>query len=196
MDEQLSEYLRALYEQGQEHDSQKTDRLEPRRNLEPDSARLLALLVVALKARRLLELGTSNGYSTLWLADAARTTGGSVISVDIDPVRSAQAREHLTRTQLQDYVQLQTEDGATTLSRAEDHSLDMIFLNAERPAYPSYWPEVSRVLRPGGMLVLDNALSHAEEVRPFREILRREDRATEVLLRTGAGLLLVLIDPN
>ena len=74
----LAALLEQLHRDGVEHDSSKEDRLERLRNLEPDSAALLALLVRAIRARAMLELGTSNGYSTLWLADArAASVGGS-----------------------------------------------------------------------------------------------------------------------
>ena len=74
MEQQLSAYLEELHRSGHEHDAAKADRLERLRNLEPANARLLALLArAALAARRLLEfLGTSNGYSTLWLAPTLR----------------------------------------------------------------------------------------------------------------------------
>ncbi len=76
-----------LYRRGREHDAEKADRLARLRNVEPDTARLLAVLVRALEAKRLLELGTSNGYSTVLLADAARSVGGRVVSVDVDSTR-------------------------------------------------------------------------------------------------------------
>jgi predicted O-methyltransferase YrrM len=194
MNDQLSEYLDDLYRRGREHDAEKADRLERLRNVEPDTAQLLAVLVRALAARRLLELGTSNGYSTLWLADAARNVGGKVVSVDVDRSRSEQALEHLSNVQLQDYVELRTEDAALTLGDAADVSVDMIFLDAERPAYCAYWPDLLRVLRPGGLLVVDNVLSHAQEVRAFRELVKDEDTVTESLVPTGAGALLVVKD--
>jgi predicted O-methyltransferase YrrM len=194
MDVQLSEYLEDLYRRGHEHDAKKADRLERLRNVEPDTAQLLAVLVRALGAKRLLELGTSNGYSTLWFADAARSIDGSVLSVDVDPTRTAQAMEHLSHVQLQDYVELRTEDAALTLSHAADASVDMIFLDAERPAYCGYWPNLLRVLRPGGLLVVDNVLSHADEVQTFRKLVQDEDRVTEVVVPIGAGALLVVRD--
>jgi predicted O-methyltransferase YrrM len=196
MDEQLGEYLEVLYRNGRRHDAEKADRLERLRNVEPDTAQLLAVLVRALGAKRLLEVGTSNGYSTLWLADAARSIDGSVLSVDVDPTRTAQAMEHLAHVQLQDHVELRTEDAALTLSHAADASLDMIFLDAERPAYAGYWPDLLRVLRPGGLLVVDNVLSHADEVRALRKLVHDEDRVTEVVVPTGAGALLVVRDPG
>jgi predicted O-methyltransferase YrrM len=196
MDLQLSEYLEDLYRRGHEHDAEKADRLERLRNVEPDTAQLLAVLVRALGAKRLLELGTSNGYSTLWLADAARSVDGSVLSVDVDPTRTAQAIEHLSHVKLQDYVELRTEDGALTLSRAVEASLDMIFLDAERSAYCDYWTNLLRVLRPGGLLVVDNVLSHAEEVQAFRKLVQDEDGVTEAVVPIGAGVLLIVKDPS
>lgn len=194
MDEHLKVYLEDLYRCGHEHDAVKSDRLERLRNVEPDTAQLLALLVRTLEARRLLELGTSNGYSTLWLADAARSIGGRVLSVDVDSTRSAQAAKHLAHTQLHEYVELRTEDAALTLANAENVSHDMIFLDAERPAYTGYWPDLIRVLRPGGLLVVDNVISHASEVQAFRELVNNEPGVTEALVPTGAGALLIARD--
>ncbi len=194
MDEQLSEYLADLYRRGREHDAEKADRLARLRNVEPDTARLLAVLVRALEAKRLLELGTSNGYSTVWLADAARSVGGRVVSVDVDSTRTAQAEEHLSHVQLQGYVELRTEDAAMTLSQAADASVDMIFLDAERPAYSGYWPDLLRALRPGGLLAVDNVLSHVEEVKPFRDLVQDEDGVIESVVPVGAGVLLVVRD--
>jgi predicted O-methyltransferase YrrM len=196
VDEQLRAYLEDLYRRGNEHDAVKADRLERLRNVEPDTAGLLALLVRALEARRILELGTSNGYSTLWLADAARSVGGRVLSVDVDGARTAQAAKHLAHTRLHEYVELRTEDAALTLANAEDGSRDMIFLDAERPAYPGYWPDLIRVLRPGGLLAVDNVLSHASEVRAFRGLVSDEPGVTEALVPTGAGALLIVRDPR
>ena len=194
MDEQLKAYLEDMHRRGNEHDAVTSDRLQRLRNVEPDTAQLLALLVRALEARRILELGTSNGYSTLWLADAARSIGGRVLSVDVDSARTAQAAKHLSHMQLHEYVELRTEDAALTLARADDVSRDMIFLDAERPAYPGYWPDLIRVLRPGGLLVVDNVISHAGEVRAFRGLVGDEPRVTEALVPTGAGVLLILRD--
>ncbi len=134
MDSLLVELLEELYARGREHDAHRADRLDRLRNVEPDTARLLALLIRALAPRRLLELGTSNGYSTLWLADAARTVGGSLTSVEIDPARTAQARENLRRAALEDVVDLRVDDAGTVLSAGADGEWQFIFLDAERPA--------------------------------------------------------------
>jgi predicted O-methyltransferase YrrM len=88
MDEARRRLADELDAVSREHDLAQADRLARFRNVEPDTAELLAVLIRASGARRILELGTSNGYSTIWLADAAEATGGGVVSVDVDAAPS------------------------------------------------------------------------------------------------------------
>src|SRR6202046_2889069 len=87
-----------LYARSHEHDQARSDRLDRFRNVEPPTAELLGVLIRATGARRILELGTSNGYSTIWLADAVVATGGSVVSVEVDARRTELARANLDAT--------------------------------------------------------------------------------------------------
>jgi predicted O-methyltransferase YrrM len=196
MDDRLRELLQRLHREGAQHDRGKADRVERLRNLEPDSAALLALLVRATAARRVLELGTSNGYSTLWLADAARSVGGRVVSVEVDAERSAIAARNLQQAGLRDLVELRTEDAAQALGDSAPGSWDLIFLDAERSAYAGYWPELVRALPAGGLLAVDNVLSHARELEAFRACVREDASVSEALAPTGAGLLLVVRERN
>ncbi len=195
MDDTLIAVLDELHRYGAEHDAGKADRLERLRNVEPDTARVLAVLVRASGARHVLEIGTSNGYSTLWLADAVRSVGGKLVSVDVDAARSASAAQNLDRAGLRALVELQIDDAAVSLQQAPDRYWDMIFLDAERPAYTDYWPDLVRTLRPGGLLAVDNVLSHADELVDFRSLVGSDERVSEALVPTGAGLLLVVRDP-
>jgi predicted O-methyltransferase YrrM len=192
LNEQLTALLDELHEYGESHDATKPDRLDRLRNLEPDTAALLALLVRATAARRVLELGTSNGYSTLWLADAVHTTRGSLVSVEIDEDRSAQAARNLERGGVRDLVELRVQDASDALAESGDGEWDLIFLDAEHPAYPDYWPDLLRVLRPGGLLVVDNVISHADQVADFRALVTTSAQVTQALSPTGAGALLVV----
>jgi predicted O-methyltransferase YrrM len=173
------------------HDEQQADRLARFRNVEPETAELLALLVRSTRAQRILELGTSNGYSTLWLADAAEATGGSLTSVEIDAARTALAKGHLERAGLS--AELRTQDAGEALAQAPDGHYDFVFLDSERPAYAGYWPDLLRVLRrDGGLLAIDNVLSHPAEVVEVGALIDREPSVASVLLAIGAGVRLVV----
>ena len=185
-------FAAALHAAGREHDARQADRLERWRNVEPETAELLGVLVRAKRARRVLEIGTSNGYSTIWLADAAETTGGTVLSVEIEPSRTALARENLARAGLSDLVELKTEDAAQTLRALPDRAFELTFLDAERVLYVGYWHHLVRTLAPGGLLAVDNAISHANELVEFRAVVDADTRVTQALVPIGAGLLLAV----
>jgi predicted O-methyltransferase YrrM len=191
MDARLEALLDDLHREGVEHDAPLADRTRRRRNLEPDSARLLHLLVVATGASRVLELGTSNGYSTIWLADAVAANDGTLVSVDLDEGRLAEARDNVARAGYADVADLRLEDAGAALSASDPESWDLVFLDAERPAYTAYWSDLARVLPPGGLLAVDNVTSHADEVADFRTLVTADRRVTEALVPTGAGVLLV-----
>ncbi len=173
-----------------EHDACLEDRLDRYRVLEPDTAELLAFLVRATGARDVLEIGTSIGYSTLWLADAAEAVGGTPVSVEIDPARSEQARANLDRAGLA--AELRVEDAAETLAASADEAWDLVFLDAERPAYAGYWPDVVRILRPGGVVAVDNVLSHPDEVADVLGLIAAEPAVVSTVVPIGAGLELAL----
>jgi predicted O-methyltransferase YrrM len=195
MDARLESLLDDLHREGIEHDAPLADRTRRRRNLEPDSARLLHLLVLATGAARVLELGTSNGYSTVWLAAAVAANEGTMVSVDLDQERLAEARENVARAGFGDAVDLRREDAGAALSASDPESWDLVFLDAERPTYPAYWSDLVRVLPPGGLLAVDNAISHADELADFRTLVTADRRVTEALVPTGAGVLLVTRNP-
>lgn len=191
MDDRLARFLGELHGFGVRHDADRADRLDRLRNLEPESARLLALLVRVSRAAEVLELGTSNGFSTLWLADALNQVAGRLTSVEIDPERSAVAAQNLREVGLDHLVELRVADAGDVLAKSPDDAWDLIFLDAERPAYVGYWPQLRRVLRPGGLLVVDNVVSHADQVADFRALVEADPGVFEALAPSGAGLLLM-----
>jgi predicted O-methyltransferase YrrM len=181
-----------LYAAGRDHDARHADRLARWRNVEPETAEMLAVLVRATKARTILEIGTSNGYSTIWLADAAQGAGARLTSLDVEPSRTALARENLARAGLADAAELRTEDAAAVLRAAPDGAFDLVFLDAERDAYVAYWPDLVRTLAPAGLLAVDNVVSHADQVTAFRALVDGDARVAQALVPIGAGVLLVV----
>jgi predicted O-methyltransferase YrrM len=180
-----------LYASGRDHDAAQADRLARWRNVEPETAQLLAVLVRGMGARRVLEIGTSNGYSTIWLADAVEAVGGTVVSLEVRAERTALAAEHLAHAELSGVVDLRTVDAAEALAAFAAESFDLVFLDAERPAYAGYWPHLVRVLARPGLLVVDNVISHADEVADLRALVQADERVTSALVPIGAGALLV-----
>jgi predicted O-methyltransferase YrrM len=185
MDATRQAFLDELYAHGR-------DVAEALRNVEPETAELLGVLVRALAAERVLEIGTSNGYSTIWLGDAAEAVGGAVISLEIDPERTAQALDNLSQAGVSEFVELRTQDAAEALADFPDGSFDLVFLDAERREYASYWPDLVRVLRPRGLLVVDNTLSHAKELVEFSELVYSDPGTTSTLVTVGAGVLMIV----
>jgi predicted O-methyltransferase YrrM len=194
MDERRRRLADELYTASRAHDAAQADRLDRFRNVEPDTAELLGVLIRATGARRILELGTSNGYSTIWLADAAQATGGRVVSVDVDAERTELARQNLVAAGLAECVELRTQDAGAILAEAPDGAWEFVFLDAERPAYFGYLPDLVRTLAPSGVLAIDNVTSHAHELANFTELIEREPRLTQTVVPVGAGLRLAVLD--
>jgi predicted O-methyltransferase YrrM len=193
MDARRRELAHEIITAARAHDALEANRQARFRNVEPDTAELLGVLIRASGARRILELGGSNGYSTIWLADAAQATGGEVTSVEIDAQRTAIARANLERAGLS--AQLRTQDAAQALAGAPDDWWDFVFLDAERSAYAAYWPDLLRSLRPGGgLLVIDNVLSHPDEVAALGGLIESEPSVCSTVVPIGAGLRLVVHD--
>jgi predicted O-methyltransferase YrrM len=188
MDDTLRALLADLYADGTAHDDAEPDRLRRRRNLEPDSAALLTLVLRIAGARHVVEIGTSNGYSAIWLADAVRDTGGRLTTVDVEEWPGV--AENLERAGVADLVDVRLGDGGAALADLPDASVDLLFLDAERVEYPGWWPNPVRVLRPGGVLAVDNVLSHPDEVVEFLALVEADGRFVSETVPVGKGLYL------
>jgi predicted O-methyltransferase YrrM len=195
MDATRQAFLDELYAHGRAYDEGRSDRLRRLRNVEPETAELLGVLVRAMGATRVLEIGTSNGFSTIWLGDAAEAVGGSVLSLEIEAERTAQALDNLIQAGVKDAVELRTQDAAEALRSFADEAFDLIFLDAARTEYTRYRPELIRVLRRRGLLVVDNTLSHAKELVEFSELVYSDEGVTSTLVTVGAGVLLIVKSP-
>ena len=163
----LAALLAELETFGKTNDATIADRPRRMLNITRDTGEFLAVLVIAMNARRVLEIGTSNGYSTLWLAKAAQTIGGAVTTVEKAELKIAMARATFARSGLAALITVVHDDAGRVLQRTRDSDYDVVFLDSERPEYPAWWPDLRRVLRPGGLLVVDNATSHPAEMAPF-----------------------------
>ena len=192
MTESLQVLLSELERFGEANDNAITERPRRMLNITRDTGEFLSVLVQATAARRVLEIGTSNGYSTLWLANAARATSGAVTTVELSDYKVGLARQNFSRSGLAASITLVQDDAGRVLERAVNAAFDLVFLDAERPEYPGWWPHLKRVLRPGGLLVVDNATSHPEQMAPFVALVKADADFTTSLVPVGNGEFLAV----
>ncbi len=187
MDESLTGLLAELEQFGAANDQAISDRPRRMLNITRDTGEFLAVLARATAARRILEIGTSNGYSTLWLAGAARSTGGTVTTVERSSFKLDLAAKNFARSGLAAGIVQLHDDAGHVLARLGDGTVDMMFLDSERPEYPGWWPDIRRVLAPQGLLVVDNASSHAEQMAPFIALVTADAGFVTSLVPVGNG---------
>jgi predicted O-methyltransferase YrrM len=186
MEAPLLAFLDELWQAGDDNDARETERRLRMLNITPDTGRLLWILVRALRATRILEVGTSNAYSTIWLADAARATGGRVVTLERDPDKVRLARENLERAGVAQWVEVREGPAAETLA-ALPGPFDLVFLDADRTSYRTYLELAVPRLVPGGLLVADNVVSHRSELEDFLARVKGHPELLSVTVPVGKG---------
>jgi len=187
------EALKAELERfGAANDAATNERPRLMLNITRDTGEFLAVLVRATHARRVLEIGTSNGYSTLWLAEAARAINGSVTTVEFAEYKIGLASTAFSRSGLSPFITLVHDDAGHLLQQSDASAYDLVFLDSERPEYPGWWPHLRRVIRPGGLLIVDNATSHVEQMAPFVALVKSDPAFTTCLIPVGKGEFLAV----
>ena len=192
MDNGLEALMAELEQFGKDNDGSIAERPRKMLNITRDTGEFLAVLVRATFARRVLEIGTSNGYSTLWLASAARAIRGSVTTVEKSPYKIDLSAANFARSGLASFISQVHDDAGRRLERSAESAFDLIFLDSERPEYPGWWPNLRRVLRPGGLLVVDNATSHPVEIAPFMALVKADAEFVTSLVPVGNGEFLAV----
>ena len=132
---EMRAFLSELYAKGQRNDSVEQERSRRMLNLEPETAQLLSIFVCSSRRTRLLEIGTSNGYSTLWLAWALAKSGGRLVSIDREQQKQALADENLRRAGLRETVELRHGDASEIVADLTG-PFDCVFFDADRYSAP------------------------------------------------------------
>ena len=156
----------------------------------PATGQLLNLLVREHKAQRVLEIGTSYGYSTLWLADAMRHTGGKVTTLELHPGKAAYAEEVMAQAGLTEQVEFLVGDALASIEATEER-FDFVLLDIWKELYVPCFDRVLPKLAPGALLIADNMLEPAfnrPEAEAYRAHLSRSRRFDSVLLSVGSGI--------
>jgi predicted O-methyltransferase YrrM len=187
MDQHLRELLQEIEIHGRENDARATERPRMMLNLEPASAQLLSILVRASGVTRALEIGTSNAYSTIWLAWSLAPASARIVSIDRNPDKHTLARENLHRANLLDRVELRTGD-ATEIVRELPGAFDLVFLDADRRKFPEHMEVLMPKLAGKVLLVADNVLSHPEEIAEYLKLVSGRADFQHTVVPVGKGL--------
>ncbi|MGA2293875.1 MAG: O-methyltransferase [Acidimicrobiales bacterium] len=164
-----------------------TARLQRLRQIPPDTGRFLCLLAASAPPGRWIEIGTSAGYSTLWLALACRERLETITTFEIMATKAALAKETFEAAGVGDVVSLVEEDFLTYVDRLGD--ISFCFLDAEKEIYAACYDAVVPRLVSGGLLVADNAVSHQEPLRPMLDAALADPRVDAVIVPLGKGEL-------
>jgi caffeoyl-CoA O-methyltransferase len=161
------------------------------RSISPEVGQLLLTLALSIQASKIVEVGTSGGYSTLWLAVAASVAGGRVTTFELDRAKAALARRTFARAGVGAFIELREGDAIAGLAEL-DGPADMVFIDAEKRDYLAYLDLAVGILRPGGLLVADNLISHAGELVEFRARAIADPRLAGLVVPIGAGELVAV----
>ncbi len=164
-----------------------TPHLERLRQITPDTGRFIALWAAASPAGAMIEIGTSAGYSALWLAQACRITGRSLTTFEILPEKARLARATFTRTHVTDVVHLVEGDVLDHVDEIED--VGFCFLDAEKDVYESCYELIVPKMVPGAILIADNATSHRDDLQSMLDRVLADDRVDAMIATVGKGEL-------
>jgi len=164
-----------------------TPHLERLRQITPDTARFIALWAASAPAGAMIEIGTSAGYSALWLAQACRLSGRSLTTFEILPEKARMARLTFDRTGVTDVVHLVEGDFLEHANEFED--VGFCFLDAEKDVYEACYDVIVPKMVPGAILIADNATSHREDLQPFIDRVLADERVDAMVATVGKGEL-------
>jgi predicted O-methyltransferase YrrM len=183
----------------------------------PLQGKLLMMLAAAMGARRILEIGTLGGYSTIWLAHGL-VEGGRVITLDMNPDYAEVARGNIANAGLADRVEIRVGKALDTLPLLEAEGagpFDLIFIDADKPSTPDYFDSAVRLARQGSLIVVDNVVregailaaqsdnKHVKGLRGFYARAAADPRVTATAIQTvgnkghdGLAIMLVTAEPD
>ena len=156
-------------------------------NVPEEDGRLLYLLSRAMNAKNVVEIGTSNGYSGIWMAMALRSTGGHLTTFDIDPGRSAKAKANFEKAGVTDLVTQVLGDAHEKVLELKE-PIDLLFIDADKEGYHDYLKKLQPLMRPGG-LILGHNMKRPNPSADFIEAITNDpDLETLFLHMDGAGI--------
>lgn len=164
-----------------------TANLKRLRQIPPETGMVLGLLASSAPRGQMLEIGTSGGYSALWLSLAAKQRGDRLITFELLHDKADLARETFDKAQAWDQIDLVNGDARGHVGDYD--AIAFCFLDCEKEMYAEFYKEIVPLLVPGGMLVADNVISHKEDLADFVAAARKDKSVDAAVLPVGKGLL-------
>ncbi|MFY9531881.1 MAG: class I SAM-dependent methyltransferase [Candidatus Acidiferrales bacterium] len=188
VDTELDQFLRELEAAGQQNDSHEKDRKNKFLNLERPTAELIHVLLQASGRKHVLEIGTSNAYSTIWIATALRHSDEArLISIEVSPHKLVLARKNIARARLVHKVELIEGNATDVVSRLRG-PFDCVFFDADRISAPAQLRLLLPKLNDDVLLLADNALSHPDEISAYKTFVEQLPGFICILTPVGKGL--------
>jgi predicted O-methyltransferase YrrM len=169
-----------------------------------DEGRLLQVLLTAINARHVLEVGTLGGYSAICMARAL-PPGGRLVSIEINEAHASFARRHIARAGLSDRVEVRVGRALDVLPALDGERFDAVFLDADKEPLPTYFEWALRLVRPGGLIIGDNALwggrvyeddetdDKTKGVREFNRRMATDPRVLSIIVPTHDGVAVAVV---
>jgi predicted O-methyltransferase YrrM len=155
-----------------------------------EDGRFLRVLIGARGAKRVLEIGAARGYSAIWMGLALRDTGGSLVTIEFDPVRAKEAKANVERAGVAGNVRVIAGDAFAEIPRVTG-TFDLVFLDAWKPDYKKFFDMVFPRLDPGGVFVAHNVVNKKSEMGDFLGAINsRTDAWTSIVSPSGEGMSL------
>lgn len=162
-------------------------------NVHPSAADILALLVRIAQVKHIVEVGTANGYSSIILGASALGQEGRVVTIERDGELAEEAKKNIAEAGLHGVIRVVSGSAYKILAELSG-PIDFVFLDGTKQEYLGYFERVVPKLAPRALLVADNMLTHANELRDFQDAVKQEQRIESTVLQIGTGLLVGVFD--
>ena len=166
-------------------------------NIDRNTANFLNMLIKIHNSKNVLEIGTSNGYSGIWLADALRHTGGKLTTIEFWDKRRSVAMDNFKKCGLDDIIDarigsalLILDEMRSEVEYGRGELFDLVFVDANKLEYIEYFHRIDPLLKSGGIIAADNTISHAKKVEPYLKALLEHPSYQNQMLNFDAGLFL------
>jgi len=160
-------------------------------NVTTREGRVLRQLTESLGAKRVVEIGTSSGYSTIWLALGARAAGGKVFTHEIDPEKVKMASENFKKAGVDDVITIIEGDAHETIKQHKE-PIDVVFLDAEKKGYVDYLEKLLPLVRPGGLILGHDMHRPMPDPRYIEAITKNPDLDTSFIMMESYGISMTL----